>query len=300
MLWLTVIIFAYLIFAVTSLIDKYLLAGPPNPKSYSFYVGVLGISVLVLAPFVGFSVPQTSQILLSLLAGAIFIFAFFWFYTGLENFEASRIVPAIGGVLPLFTFGLVYLLSGRQEILGFKEIFAFFLLILGSVLITLERKRGITLNSLKVSVIAAFFFSLAFVFSKYVYLEQPFWSGFIWMRVGGFLAALCFLLTKGVREEIFLRKFTFQKKTGTLFLFNQGMGAGAFILQNFAIALVGLAYLPFINALQGFQYVFLFLIIIFLTRKFPKILEEKFTKKVVWQKVISIALIGLGLAILSF
>lgn len=300
MIWLTVIIFAYLIFAVTSLIDKYLLTGPPNPKSYSFYVGVLGISALVLVPFVGFSVPETSQILLALSGGAIFIFAFFWFYTGLEKFEASKIVPAIGGILPLFTFGLVYLLSGRQEILGFKEIFAFFLLILGSVLINLERKRGITLGSLKVSVIAAFFFSLAFVFSKYVYLGQPFWSGFIWMRIGGFLAAFCFLLTKAVREEIFLKKFTFQKKTGTLFLFNQGLGAGAFILQNLAIALVGLAFLPFINALQGVQYIFLFLIIIFLAKKFPKISEEKLTKKIILQKVISIALIGLGLAILSF
>ena len=300
MLWLPIIIFAYFIFAVTSLIDKYLLTGPPNPKSYAFYVGVLGISALVLVPFVGFSVPETSQILLALSAGAIFIFAFFWFYTGLENFEASKIVPAIGGILPLFTFGLVYLLSGRQEILGGKEIFAFFLLISGSVLIALERKRGITLGSLKVSVIAAFFFSLAFVFSKYVYLGQPFWSGFIWMRIGGFLAALCFLLTKAVREEIFLRKFTFQKKTGTLFLFNQGMGAGGFILQNFAIALVGLAYLPFINALQGIQYVFLFLIIIFLARKFPRIVEEKLTKKNILQKVISIALIGLGLIILYF
>ena len=212
MIWLPIIIFAYLIFAVTSLIDKYLLTGPPNPKSYSFYVGVLGISALVLVPFVGFSVPETSQILLSLLAGAIFVFAFFWFYTGLEKFEASKIVPAIGGILPLFTFGLVYLLSGGQEILGFKEIFAFFLLILGSVLINLERKRGITLSSLKISVIAAFFFSLAFVLSKYVYLGQPFWSGFIWMRIGGLLAAFCFLLTKAVREEIFLKKFTFQKR----------------------------------------------------------------------------------------
>ncbi|GAI92496.1 unnamed protein product [marine sediment metagenome] len=77
------------------------------------------------------------------------------------------------------------------------------------------------------------------------------------------------------------------------------MGAGGFILQNFAIALAGLAFLPFLNALQGIQYVFLFLIIIFLARKFPRIVEEKLSKKNILQKVISIALIGLGLVILS-
>ena len=70
-------------------------------------------------------------------------------------------------------------------------------------------------------------------------------------------------------------------------------------MQNLAIALVGLAFLPFLNALQGVQYIFLFLIIIFLAKKFPKISEEKLTKKIILQKVISIILIGLGLAILS-
>ncbi len=298
MLWLIVIISAYLIFAITSLIDNYLLAGPPNPKSYSFYVGMLGISVLVLAPLVGFSIPAQPQLLLALLAGVIYIFALFWFFTGLEHFEPSTIVPAIGGTLPLFTFSLVYLFSGGEAVLGIKEVFAFALLILGSFLITFKRKK-ISLGSLKISLMAAFLFALAFILTKYVYLEQSFWTGFIWMRIGGFLAALCFLFSGAVRKEVFLKKSTFQKKSGVLFLFNQGMGAGGFILQNFAIALAGLAFLPFINALQGVQYVFLFLIIIFLAKKLPQLVEEKLTKRNILQKVISIILIGLGLAVLA-
>ncbi|MBZ9572567.1 hypothetical protein KJA17_00005, partial [Patescibacteria group bacterium] len=244
-------------------------------------------------------IPTKPQLLLALLTGVIYIFALFWFFMGLEHFEPSRIVPAIGGILPLFTFTLVYFFSRGEAVLGVKELFAFAILILGSFLITFERKK-ISFQSLKISILAAFLFALVFVLSKYVYLAQSFWSGFIWMRIGGFLAALCFLLTKTVREEIFLKKFTFQKKTGTLFLFNQGMGAGGFILQNFAIALAGLAFLPFINALQGIQYVFLFLIIVLLARKFPRIVEEKLTKRNILQKVISIALIGLGLIILYF
>ena len=299
MLWLLVIILAYLILAVTALIDNYLLLGPPNPKSYAFYVGVLGIAVLILPPFEGFSVPPASQIILSILAGALFVLALFWYFTGLEYFEPSRIVPAVGGILPLFTFGLVYLFSKGGAVLGLKELFAFGLLVFGSILVTYEKKKKISFRSFKISVLAAALFALAFILTKYVYLSQPFWSGFIWMRIGGFLAALCFLFFREVRKEIFQRKFTFKKKTGALFLANQGMGAGGFILQNFAIALAGLAFLPFINALQGIQYVFLFLLIIFLTRRFPKISEEKFTKEIISQKIISIALIALGLFILA-
>ena len=297
-MWLPIIISAYFLFAIVALVDKGLLVGPPRPKSYVFYVGILGILVLVLAPFVGFSIPNPFQILLSFLAGAFFIFALFWLYTGLEYFEASRIIPAMGGILPLSTFGLVYLFSGGKEVLGIGEIFAFILLISGSILITLEKRKKVSRKSFLVSALAGFLFALCFVLTKYVYLAQPFWSGFIWIRIGAFLTALGFILFKEVREDIFLKRFTFQKKTGIIFLANQGLGAGASVLQNFAIAIAGLAYLSFINALQGIQYVFLFLIIIFLARKFPQILEERLTKKAITQKVISIGLIVSGLFIL--
>ena len=74
--WLIAAIFSSLILAVVFLVDKYLLAGPiPGPKVYTFYVGILGISVLFLIPFVGFYVPGIEQIALSFCAGIIFIWA---------------------------------------------------------------------------------------------------------------------------------------------------------------------------------------------------------------------------------
>lgn len=299
MLWLIVIVSAYFIFAVVSLGDKYLLIGPPNPKSYSFYVGVLWILTLFLIPFINFSVPDLAQIFLCFLAGAVYIFALLGFFEGLEKFEASRIIPAIGGISPLFIFILVYLFSGGKEILNFKEIGAFILLISGSIFIVWEPSKKISPGSLKISLITAFLFALTFVLTKYVYLAQPFWNGFVWIRIGGFLTALCFLFFRGVRKEIFSRKFTFNKKTGAFFLLNQGVGAGAFILQNWAIALVGLVYLTIISALQGIQYVFLFIFTILLSLKSPKILKEEISKKNIIQKIIAIIAIGAGLAILA-
>jgi len=299
MLWLVVAISAYFLFAVVALGDKYLLAGPPNPKSYSFYVGILGILALALIPFVSFSIPEISQILLSLLAGAVFIFALFGLYTALENFEVSRIVPAIGGLLPLFTFGLVHLFSQGKEVLTSGDLSAFILLIFGSCLLTFKKGKSITSKSLQIAAITAFLFAIAFVLTKFVYLSQPFWSGFIWMRIGGFLVAVCFIFTREVKKEIFERKFTFQKKTGTIFLFNQGIGAGAFILQNWAIALVPLGFLAFINALEGTKYLFLLIFTILFALKFPKILKEEISKKILFQKIIAILLIGGGLVLLA-
>ncbi len=299
MFWLTVIIVAYFLFAVVALGDKYLLAGAPSPKSYSFYVGILGGLVLVLIPFVGFSIPAFYQVLFCFLAGAMFIFALLGMFEGLERFEASRIIPAIGGITPLFTLLLVYFFSGRKEILGSWELLAFLLLLLGSVLITIKIGKRISFASLKISAVTAFLFALFFVLTKYVYIMLPFWTGFIWIRIGAFLVALFFIFFKEVRREIFAGKFTFNKKTGTFFILNQGIGVGASILQNWAIALTGLVYLSVINALQGVQYVFLFIFTIFLSLKFPKILKEEISKKIIFQKLLAILLIGTGLVILA-
>ena len=179
MLWLIAVISSYLILAIVLLIDKYLISGPvSNPKVYAFYVGVLGASVLVIAPFVGFYIPELFQVFLSLLTGALFICALFWFYKALRIFEASRVVPAVGGLVPVFSLGFVYLFSRGKEILQFQEFLALIFLILGAVLIV-HKKTKVSLKSFKFSAFSAFLLSLSFVLTKYVYLQQPFWNGFI-------------------------------------------------------------------------------------------------------------------------
>jgi len=301
MLWLIITLSAYFLFAIVALIDKYLLRGlMPNPKVYTLYVGTLGILALVLIPFVKFLIPDLLIISLSLLAGIIFVFSLFAFFSALNLFEASRVVPAIGGFLPLFSFGLTYLFSGGKEVLSFSETIAFFLLVLGGTLIVIKREKLITLKSLQIALVAALLGGLAFVLAKYVYLAQPFWSGFIWIRIGGFLAALSFLLFPEVREEIGIKKISFKKKTIAIFLFNQSMGAGANILQNWAIFLAPLAYVAIITALQGVEYVFLLILALFLSLKFPQILKEEVSKEILFQKVLAIFLISGGLAILAF
>jgi len=300
MTWLLVAILSYFLLAIVFLVDKYLLGGPiPSPKVYAFYVGMLGILILALAPFVGFFVPGPSQILLSLLAGALFIYALFWFYKALQLFEASRVVPAVGGILPLFTFGLIYLVSLGEEILSFSKMIASLLLISGSVLITLKKEKLVTQKSLRISAIAAFFLALYFVSAKYVYLALPFWPGFIWIRMGGVLMALLFFLfAKEIRKEIFEQKVSLKKKTAGVFLSNQALGAGANILQNWAIALAPLAFVAVISALQGVQYVFLLIFAVLLSLKSPQILKEEISRKILFQKVIAILLIAGGLTLL--
>lgn len=306
--WLTAAIFSYLILAVVFLVDKYLLTGKiQNPKVYAFYVGTLGILVLLFIPFADFSVPTLSQIFISFLAGALWIFGLIWFYRALKLFEASRIVPAIGGLTPLFSVALVYIFSKGKEVLGSSDFLALLFLVLGTVLITYENSK-ISLKSLSISGVAAFLFSLSFVLTKYVYLSQSFLNGYIWIRIGGFIAALCLLfLSKDVKGEIFRNKINYSSfisrfslsKTAIVFILNQIAGVVANILQNIAFFLAPLVYVALINALQGVQYAFLLVFTLIISLKFPNIMREKISRKIISQKLLAIFFIGVGLIFLA-
>jgi drug/metabolite transporter (DMT)-like permease len=300
MTWLSVTILAYFLLAVVFLIDKYLLSKAiPNPKLYAFFIGISGILLLFIVPFINFVVPDVSQIILSFLAGISSVAALYWFFKALKDFEASRVVPAVGGLVPLFSFLLVYIFSLGKEKLSLFGIIAFVLLVVGSVLINFEKGKFITAKSLKLCLIASFLFALSFVLAKYVYLSQPFLSGLVWIRIGGVLMALTFfILFPGIKKEIFEQKNITQNKTTGIFIGNQIAGAGGVLLQNWAISLAPLAFVSIISALQGVQYAFLLIIIIFLSLKFPQIIREEIGRGVLLQKIFAILLISGGLFLL--
>lgn len=298
MTWLIVIIAAYFLLALVSLIDRYLLAGPPEPKLYAFYVGILSVLVVLAIPFVEFFIPSPLLLGLSFLAGSLLIGALFALYTGLEQFEASRIVTAVGGFIPLFSFFLVWLFPGGKAILSKSILVSFPLLVSGSVIITWKKKVFFA-KSFKIASIAGFLFALSFFLTKQVYNSTPFWNGLIWIRIGGFFTALLFLFNREVRSKIF-KSNDFSKKTGSIFLINQAMGGIAVLLQNWAVALASIAFLPVIHALQGLEYFFLFVLAVIFSSKFPRLLKEDLTPNVITQKVIGILLIGAGLTLMYF
>jgi len=300
MSWLIAAISAYFFLALVALGDKYLLTGDLNPKTYTFYAGVLGVLVLFLIPIVGLTLPDFYNIFLCFLTGTIFVVAIFIFYHGLELFEVSRVVPAVGGLLPIFTF-LLSLLFFQEENIDFKNIISFLLLILGAFLITKDKRTKIPFKCFIICLFSSLLFSFYFVLSKYLYGVLPFFDGFILIRIGAFLFALLFIFTKDVRREIFKPNPSFKNiRTSGLFFLNQSFAAIGVFLQNLAVFLAPVYYLATINALEGIRYVFLFIFTVFISLKFPNILKEKISKKIIWQKIIAMAFIILGVATLTF
>lgn len=295
--WLLVIILSYLFFSLAFFGDKLVLSGPPNSKLYTFYVGILSILVVFFIPFTTFGLPSPAAFMWIFLEAVVYILGLYTMFLALEKFEVSRVMTAIGAVQPIFVFMLTLLFWGAQVITGMNFL-AFILLLLGSILISFEKKFKITGEYLWLVLFSAAMFSLDYIFSKFVFLHQTFLQGLIWMRIISALLVLLFLFDKNLRAQIFEKKVALNKKTGFLFLFSQSAGGVANILQSFAISIVPISYLAIINSLRGIQYVFLFLITLFFSFFFPRILKENISKRAVIQKVVSVLLIVAGLAIL--
>ncbi|MBI4142590.1 DMT family transporter, partial [Candidatus Uhrbacteria bacterium] len=294
-LWLLVVLGAHVCNAAAFLVDKFLLARTmPKPAVYAFTVGSLsGLAAILLAfdP----TLPTRTQGIVDAIAGVTFILALLLFFTALRRGEASRIVPFIGGTIPVYTFLLSYLFL--HERLAQRELLAFGCLVVAAALIAREapgersRNRGAYLPATA----SAICFAVSSVLMKVVFDTQPFLSGFAWTRVAVFCAALVILLHRPTRQAIIERRERPRGRMFALFIGGQLAGAVGFLGVNYAIAL---ASVTLVNALQGVQYAILFILVILLGRTFPQ-LRERLTRAIVIQKIAAILLIAVGLSILG-
>ena len=297
--------------AVVNLGDKFVVDKLlPSSKAYSFVVALFSAFVFVLAPWF-LKWPGLNLLLLNLISGALFVFAIWSMYEALKRGEASRVVVVVGGIIPMFS--MLFSLIIFKEKYSMSQWFGFFCLLIGMFIIGfLLSHRKKTLEFFKrllsvftggynkkwifLAITSSLLYSLFFITTKIAYNEQDFWSAFIWIRGGGLLVVLIFLLDRGSRVEIFK---SFKKKNKTpskvgkgFVLINQALGSASFIMQNYAVFLGPVAI---INALQGVQYAFLLILGIFFTIFFPKILKEDISRAVLIKKIIAILFVGLGL-----
>jgi uncharacterized membrane protein len=299
MFWFIANILSYFFYGLASLGDRIILAGPAKPKEYTFTVGLSSIFVLLIIPFISFGFPYGIQWLWIILEAIVYILGLYFLFTALDKFDVSRVMPTVGATQPIFIFILTYLFWEVQMLKG-NELFAFILLLIGSVVILIDKDPKITKDSLKISFIASILFSFDFIFSKLVFLEMNFWDGFIWMRIFSFLFVVILLLSKKFREGCFDgSKGGVGKKNAPVFVATQIAGGLATVLQSWAISLVPVAYLAILNSMRGVQYVFLFIMAAFVSYFFPKILKEEISKRIIFQKIVAILIICAGLIVFS-
>lgn len=293
-LGMIVAIFAHILNGSVSILDKFLLTKTfKEPAAYAFWIGLMGLATFFLLPF-GFTLPHGTQWTIDLAAGATFVLALYFFYMAIQSEEVSRVIPIIGSMIPIVTLILSYIYLDERLAQG--QIWSILVLIVGIILLTFRRSRkAINYKMILAAPMAAILFSLSSVLMKEVFIDQPFFGGLAWSRLGGFFIALIFLVWPENRSQIFKKEERPHGKRLWVFLSSRVFSASGFILVNFAISL---SSPTIVNALQGVEYAFLFGLTFVLTKFHPQIIREQISRTSLYIKISGIIIIIIGTIIL--
>ena len=122
-MYILVAIISYFINAGIYVADKFLLSKKIHSSiTYAFYVGIwsiFNIVLLALDPWL----PNVRELMIDLLAGLLFLVTLIFWYKALHQSEATRVVPIVGALVPIFSFVFSFIFLG--ESLAERQLLAF-------------------------------------------------------------------------------------------------------------------------------------------------------------------------------
>ncbi|HRZ95297.1 MAG TPA: EamA family transporter [Candidatus Moranbacteria bacterium] len=301
--WLAITFFAYFFLSLEIILDKFLLSSRrvSHPALYTFYSAAAGLFALVFIPF-GFHAIGYIEIIYRLIGGIIFICGMLALFSAIAESEASRVTPVVGATVPITTFFLSLIFLGEN--FAQKEILGLIALIFGGLLISLDFEQGfIFFPGFKKSIAAGILLAIAATIFKEFYKHDNFINVYIWTRMGAFCGALVFFLIPSWRKIIVSSLLKFKKpkkenqKSGALYIISRILGGSGSILKEKATSLAT-ASVTLVNALVSIEYVFVFILGIGFSLWMPEFFEEKKDWKTVAQKIFSILIITVGIALI--
>ncbi|MES2409073.1 MAG: EamA family transporter [Patescibacteria group bacterium] len=263
------------------------------------FVGVIALPISVLIALFNPSVLSVSfnYIFSLIVSGLFYNIGVYLYLKALEREDASYIV-AFWQLVPVFAylFGIVFL----GEYLEINKIIAGLIVMLGAVLLSIkfESTTKLTINKRTALIMVSSSLVLALGYVLFKDSEGgEFWPSMFWNQIGMLIFGGVFLLIKPFRRE-FLDVIK-QNSAGVLALniFEQTIEVVGIFINNFALLLAPAALVILVEYTA--QPVFVFIEGIIFTIIFPKFVQEDISRNNLIQKFISIAIMGIGLYMIT-
>jgi len=303
MSWFFIAISGHILNGGAFIVDKLLLQKAfKRSATYAGLVGILSFLSIIFFPWVT-SWPSGVMLLVALCSGVTFIFALQYFFASLQQSEASRVVPIVGSLIPIFT--LIGSLFFLHERLALNQGMGFMLLILATIILSgTGKKARPNWSAIRFAILSSILFAVSFVTGKVVYDASGFLGSFLITRLSAGITAL-FLITvldRSAGQEIrsiFRPQKTkgqkgIAKHSAVLAIFGQSMGAVGFILVQLAIS-QGSASI--VNALQASQYILIVLVAILFKKQAKTFLGKQLNSRILIAKISAIIIAGIGMAL---
>jgi uncharacterized membrane protein len=286
MLWAIFALLAAFVHSIVNIVDKIAVSKEMKDPIFAtaIFGGIMFVAFGLIGFFVDIMIPYTF-ILASFIAGIFSWFAVYLYYKILIKEEVSKFMPILS-LGPLFVMTIAYFFL--NEVLTMLDYVGIFVLVSGAFIMSLKEfklKFGLKEGFL-IILATILLFSLEKIAIKFASLSVSIWPVMFWAGIGeGIVAFFAFILHKAhIKGKV--------RKKGVEHL----IIANVLTILGAALAFIAISLGPvsLVSAISKVQMLFIFLGTTMLTKFYPRILKEKFTKKIIIQKIIAIALIIAG------
>ena len=302
--WILLATLGQFLNAVVAVLDKYIVSDEkvmPRPFVYAFYsclltgfwaviffaglippLGALGVPSLANVQF-----PTIQVISMAFLTAYTFFMALVSMYDALRHSDAAVVMPVIGTISALATFGLSYLFLDVALTQG--HIFGIILISLGTLLVAKTLPEwSVVLHVLH----SGIFFALHYITMKGLFMETSFDDGFFWSRISFVLFALSLLMVPVYWDKIKEQSKSTTKRTGVIVLLTKIFaGVAAFLL----LKATDLGEVSVVQALDGVRFVFILIITTVFAHWLPSSATDKDLRpNVFFRRFVMIILITSG------
>ncbi len=298
MIWLYAALASAAMAALVNVVDSHIISRR-MPSLWAFLIpagllhvtfGLVLIGVFPLASGVG-AFPWFIAVLSAVLrTGAVVLML-----GTMRTEEVSRIIPVVH-TYPVFV--ALIAVPVLDETLNYLQWLAIFMTVGGAALISLRRptaaRRSRLRKSFTVLLLSSVLFGAANVASKYALDYISFWNMY---SITGICLGLVFCIVSARMSVLRdLRELSGKARTAALIFSNESLALVAVVLSFVAMqkGLISLA-----STVMAMRPLFVFLYALALSIVFPMVLRERFTRGVVALKIVSIAMVVGGVAIIN-
>ncbi len=308
MSWLLLATLGQFIGAIVVFLDKYIVTDAkvlPRPFVYAFYSCLLtgfwvviyflgyipGLTELGIPNFSSIEKPTIQVMGMSFLAAYTFFMALVSFYDALRQAEAVNVMPIVGAISALSTFGMSYFFL--EIALSNSSVWGVIILILGTMLVAQVIPQKTTLL---VMIHSGFFFGFHYITMKGLFMETSFNDGFFWSRVCLVLFALSLLMVPSYYKKITEQTNQTSRKAGMLVVITKILaGVSAFLL----LKATDLGDVTVVQALDGLKFVFILFIGVIFSHLLPdSVVRTEQRPQEVVRQILYVAVITVGFFIL--
>ena len=299
--WLVFALSAQFLYALVNHLDKYLLGkffkgGVGAMMIFTAMVNAIFLPIiLILNPQI-LSTPWDQALLVTSIGGFYVIGALLYLYA-LRIEETTKISVLWQLSAPITYFlGIIFL----GELLNFQQTLGAIIVLIGGLLTMIHIERGkfrIKKKVLTLMFSAVLLFSSSSIIFKVFAINFDFWSAVFFEILGAMLTGIVLILV----VPNYRRQFLSAIKKDSLKVFsynlpNEYMQMSATILFRYATMIAPLALVQVTNSINA---IFVFLIAVIIAKFLPRISEEKFNKVDIFQKVLGIIVVTIGIILIE-